>query len=96
MPSQACQSPEVELYYCRHPRDFSLPISSSMPTFTLPNGQIVHENPHLNTEREINELSQLEKTANWLRKSKTQQFDQLNGDTVRVTDHVLNHIFRQI
>lgn len=68
MPSQACQSPDVQLYYCRHPQ--MLPVSSSMPSFNVPNAQNRHHFV------KIDEQHQLEQTANWLRKSKTQQFDQ--------------------
>ncbi|KAI6193503.1 JNK-interacting protein 1 [Aphelenchoides besseyi] len=83
MPSQACQSPEVDIHYCRQPRDFYhfLPGSSSMPSFALRAdlkssfGSQLHEH----------ERQRLEETANWLRKSKTQNFNDENLENTEVT-----------
>ncbi|KAI6184972.1 JNK-interacting protein 1 [Aphelenchoides bicaudatus] len=72
MPSQACQSPDVQMYYCRQPRQF-LPGSASMPSFAI---NCAKPPRPLQVERAENGRSQLEETAQWLRKSKTQNFNQ--------------------
>jgi hypothetical protein len=81
MPSQACQSPEVHLHYCRYPRDFSkmLPGSASMPSFAITadirRSLIEQEGEELPAEEQM----RLDETAHWLRKSKTQNFEQADG-----------------
>lgn len=47
-----------------------------MPSFVIP----LTRHPNLLNNMKRDEQAQLEETVKWLRKSKTQQFDQLNED----------------